>query len=148
MPKFISEIKQSGNSDFALLDSLNLRGGFMQVSTIEERDSINSDKLRKGMLVYVESDETIYKYRGDTWTVFDVSSEVKDIQLFTVHSEVTNVEEEEDYYKLTFSDDIFLGNDLIGYNIKEDLSGNYLKIEYVKDGYIYINKDFTPPNIH
>jgi hypothetical protein len=70
MPKFISEIKHSGNSNFALLDSLNLRGGFMQVSTLEERDSIIPDKLRKGMLVYVEENETIYDYRGDEFTVF------------------------------------------------------------------------------
>ena len=52
MPKFLGEIVQNGG-DFALLDSSNVRGGFMQVDTLQERDSIIPDKLKKGMHCYV-----------------------------------------------------------------------------------------------
>ena len=44
MPKFIGELLPKGN--FALVDSDNIRGGLMQVKTIEERNSIPSDKLK------------------------------------------------------------------------------------------------------
>ena len=73
MPKFLGEIVQNGG-DFALLDSSNLRGGFIQVKTIEERDSIIPDKLRINMLAFVEEDQRIYRYRGDTWTLFKIAS--------------------------------------------------------------------------
>lgn len=145
MPKFLGEIVQNGG-DFALLDSLNLRGGFMQVKTIEDRDNIIPDKLRVGMLVYVEDEERIYKFRGDTWTVFSISgNDLQGATPLTLNTTVKEVTEEEEYYKIIFDDNIFVGNDIVGYDIQDDLTGNYFKIEYVREGAAYISKDSVPP---
>lgn len=145
MPKFLGEIVQNGG-DFALIDSSNVRGGFMQVKTLKDRDNIIPDKLNVGMLVFVEEEDRIYKYRGDAWTLWKVSGNDIDgatpLSLNTVVKEVT---EEENYYKIIFEDNIFLGNDIVGYNINDDLSGTYFKIEYVREGAAYINKDSIPP---
>lgn len=145
MPKFLGEIVQNGG-DFALIDSSNVRGGFMQVKTLKDRDNIIPDKLNVGMLVFVEEEDRIYKYRGDAWTLWKVSGNDIDgatpLSLNTIVKEVT---EEENYYKIIFEDNIFLGNDIVGYNINDDLSGTYFKIEYVREGAAYINKDSIPP---
>lgn len=145
MPKFLGEIVQNGG-DFALLDSLNLRGGFMQVKTIQERDSIIPDKLKVNLLVFVEEEEKIYRYRGDTWTLFKIASnDLKGATPLTQNTTVKEVTEEDNYYRIIFEDSIFEGNDIVGYNINDDLSGTYFKIEYVRDGAAYISKDSIPP---
>lgn len=65
MPNFLGEIKQQGNSKFALLDSSNIRGGCMQVDTIVERDTIVTDMLKVGMMVYVKETNQTFKYTSD-----------------------------------------------------------------------------------
>lgn len=145
MPKFLGEIVQNGG-DFALLDSSNLRGGFMQVKTLKDRDNIIPDKLKKGMLVFVEEEERIYKYRGDTWTLFKIANNDLDgATPLTLNTTVKEVTEEDNYYKIVFDDNIFQGNDIVGYDIKDDLTGTYSKIEYIRDGAAYISKNSTPP---
>lgn len=107
MPKFLGEIVQNGG-DFALLDSSNLRGGFMQVKTLKDRDNIIPDKLKKGMLVFVEEEERIYKYRGDTWTLFKIANNDLDgATPLTLNTTVKEVTEEDNYYKIVFDDNIF-----------------------------------------
>lgn len=74
MPKFLGQITQQGG-DFALLDSSDLRGGFMQVKTLQERDSIVEDKLKVGMLVFVEETDKFYKYKEPfVWTPQEFTS--------------------------------------------------------------------------
>lgn len=145
MPKFLGEIVQNGG-DFALVDSSNIRGGFMQVKTLKDRDSIVPDKLNIGMLVFVEEEDRIYKYRGDAWTLWKVSgNDIDGATPLTLNTVVKEVTEEENYYKILFEDDVFQSNDIIGYDIKDDLSGTFSKIEYVREGAAYINKDSIPP---
>lgn len=145
MPKFLGEIVQEGG-DFALLDSSNLRGGFMQVKTLADRDSIIPDKLKVNMLVFVEEEERIYRYRGDTWTLFKIASnDLEGATPLTRNTVVKEVTEEENYYKIIFEDQIFEGNDIVGYDIQDDLTGQYFKIEYIREGAAYINKDTNPP---
>lgn len=74
MPKFLGQITQQGG-DFALLDSSDLRGGFMQVKTLQERDSIVEDKLKIGMVVFVEETNKFYKYEEPfVWTPQEFTS--------------------------------------------------------------------------
>lgn len=146
MPKLIGEILHNGG-DFALLDSSNLRGGFVQVKTAAQRDSIVADKLRVNMLAYVEEEERIYRWRGDKWTVWEVNSnDVVKATPLTRTTKVKEVIEEEEYYKILFEDDIFLGNDIVGFNIKDDLTGEYFKIEYMRAGAAYVSKDAPIPD--
>lgn len=42
-------------------DSIYGKGGFREVNTIEERDSITKQRRRQGMLVYVRSDQKVYQ---------------------------------------------------------------------------------------
>ena len=145
MPKFLGEIVQNGG-DFALLDSSNLRGGFIQVKTIEERDSIIPDKLRINMLAFVEEDQRIYRYRGDTWTLFKIASNDLDgATPLTQNTTVKEITEEENYYKIIFEDPIFVGGDIVGFDIQDDLTGKYFKIEYTREGAAYISKDSPLP---
>lgn len=145
MPKFLGEIVQNGG-DFALLDSSNVRGGFMQVKTLEDRDNIIPDKLKIGMLVFVEEENRIYKYRGDAWTLWKVSgNDLDGVTPLSLNTTVKEVTEEDNYYKIIFEDGIFLGNDIVGYDIQDDLSGTYFKVEYVREGAAYISKNSIPP---
>ena len=145
MPKFLGEIVQNGG-DFALIDSSNVRGGFMQVKTFQDRDNIIPDKLKVGMLVFVEQNGKIYKYEGDAWALLEIpSSGINRVTPLSISTTVKDITEEQNYYRIVFQNDVFLGNDIIGYDINDDLSGSYFKIEYVREGAAYISKDSKPP---
>lgn len=150
MPKFLGEIKQNGG-DFALLDSRNLRGGFMQVSTIEERDNIIPDKLLKGMHCYVEETEEIFEWKGNNWVIFNVNSnDIDKVEFLTVSQKVekltTPLYEENDitYYGIKFINDIlFKEGDLIGWDIStenDNIIGKFAEISFVRDNIAYIKK--------
>ena len=72
MPKFIGELLPKGN--FALVDSDNIRGGLMQVKTIEERNSIPSDKLKIGSLVLVIDEGTLFEFTESGWAPFKIEN--------------------------------------------------------------------------
>lgn len=72
MPKFIGELLPKGN--FALVDSDNIRGGLMQVKTIEERNSIPSDKLKMGSLVLVTNEGTLFELTDSGWAPFKIEN--------------------------------------------------------------------------
>lgn len=70
MPKFIGELIPAG--DFALVDSSNIRGGLMQVKTLEERDSLPSDKVKPDSFVFVSDEETLFRYTELGWAPFKI----------------------------------------------------------------------------
>lgn len=150
MPKFLGEITQSGG-DFALLDSSNIRGGFMQVDTIQERDNIIPDKLKKGMHCYVAEEERIFEWKGDQWAEFKVSgNELSDVQFFTISQKVSDKtilygeNEVATHWGIKFEGDIlFKDGDIIGWNISSDKEGNitgrFTEIDFIKDNIAYIS---------
>ena len=157
MPKFLGEILHNGG-DFALLDSSNLRGGFMQVSTLQDRDSIVPDKLKKGMLVYVEEEEQIFEWKGDAWILFKINSaDIDKCQFLTTSQRVKRVAEpihneegEITHYGIEFEGKIlFQDGDLIGWNLTSDpdgnISGNFTEIAYVKNNIAYIRASIGGP---
>jgi hypothetical protein len=151
MPKFLGELTQQGG-DFALLDSSNIRGGFMQVDTLKDRDSISKDKLKKGMHVYVESEEHIYEWKGDAWVLFEVNSISSEgdsnLQFITTTQKVQEVinpvytdNEGTVYFGIKFNDTIlFKSGDIVGWNLSADQDGN---ISGTYDEVSYINNDMA-----
>lgn len=160
MPKFLGEIVQNGG-DFALLDSSNVRGGFMQVDTLQDRDNIIPDKLKKGMHCYVEEEEQIFEWMGDKWVLFKISSDdIASVRLLTVSQKVKELTEpildedgEPQYFGIRFDGDIlFRAGDIIGWDIFSntdgDITGQYTEISYVRDNvaYVYRTIDNYLPN--
>lgn len=159
MPKFLGEIVQN-SGDFALLDSSNVRGGFMQVDTLQERDSIIPDKLKKGMHCYVEEEEQIFEWKGDGWALFQVNSnDIDRVQFLTVSQRVQERTEplydengEVTHWGIRFDGDIlFRDGDLIGWNLSTDnesgITGKFTEIAFVRNGIAYIRKsvdDYLP----
>lgn len=159
MPKFLGEIVQNGG-DFALLDSSNVRGGFMQVDTLQERDSIIPDKLKKGMHCYVEEEEQIFEWKGDEWALFKVNSnDIDRVQFLTISQRVKEGTEplydenrEVTHWGIRFDGDIlFRDGDLIGWNLSTDnesnITGKFTEIAFVRNGIAYIRKsvdDYLP----
>lgn len=159
MPKFLGEIVQN-SGDFALLDSSNVRGGFMQVDTLQERDSIIPDKLKKGMHCYVEEEEQIFEWKGDGWALFQVNSnDIDRVQFLTVSQRVKERTEplydengEVTHWGIRFDGDIlFRDGDLIGWNLSTDnesnITGEFTEIAFVRNGIAYIRKsvdDYLP----
>ena len=75
--EIIDILGQKNNGEFPLVDSNDIRGGFYQVDTIEERNLIPSVRRKEGMLCAVKSDN-IYQLVGgidnSNWTVFNSGS--------------------------------------------------------------------------
>lgn len=156
MPKFLGEIKQNGG-DFALIDSRNIRGGFMQVSTIKERDSIIPDKLLKGMHCYVEEVEEIFEWRGTEWEVYKVNSnDIDKAEFLTVSQKVKDIVNpiyddngEITHYGITVVGNcLFKEGDLIGWDISAtntEITGKFNEISYIRDNVLYISKSEKYP---
>lgn len=75
--EIIDTLSQKNNGNFPLVDSNDIRGGFYQVNSIEERDLIPSIRRKEGMLCAVKNDK-LYQLVGGieniNWVVF-VSSD-------------------------------------------------------------------------
>lgn len=62
--ELISEIIQKNGQDFALVDANNIRGGFYQVTTMDERNAIPDKRKKNGMLCFVLNDpDKVFTYQ-------------------------------------------------------------------------------------
>ena len=73
--EIISELLPKNNAKFALMDVNNLRGGYIQVNTVQEMDEFlkYKDRLKEGMLCYVKDSPTndhMYQYGGGLWSLW------------------------------------------------------------------------------
>lgn len=76
--EIIDTLSQKNSGDFPLVDSNDIRGGFYQVNSIEERDLIPSIRRKEGMLCYVKNGELYQLVNGvenTNWVVFSVGSD-------------------------------------------------------------------------
>lgn len=66
----IDKIKAKNSGTFALLDDIDLNGGFRVVSGLTDRNAIDADKLKQGMWVTVLEDNKTYKLDSglSTWS--------------------------------------------------------------------------------
>lgn len=62
--EIIDTLGQKNNGDFPLVDSNDIKGGYYQVSSIEERDNIPSIRRKIGMKCYVEENDSIYMLKS------------------------------------------------------------------------------------
>jgi hypothetical protein len=72
----ISKIKQKNNSDFAIVDDIDMNGGLRIVATIADRNAIQDSRKKNGMLVRVQADGIVYELLPDltTWAAWSGSS--------------------------------------------------------------------------
>jgi hypothetical protein len=73
--EIISEFRPKNGQSFAIADVNDLRGGYIQVTTIDEMNAfLLTNKLKYGMLCYVKevSDDThMFIYRGNQWEIWE-----------------------------------------------------------------------------
>ena len=70
----IDTLKQKNNQSFPIADVNDLRGGFYQVDTIEERDSIPKSRIKEGMLCFVKQNSNHwFQYLEGNWTLFQIT---------------------------------------------------------------------------
>lgn len=72
--ELISEIRPINNLSFALADVNDLRGGYIQVETIQEmKEFLLTNKTKEGMLCYVkqaEKENNIFQLKDNVWVQF------------------------------------------------------------------------------
>lgn len=79
--EIIDILGQKNNGDFPLVDSNDIRGGFYQVNTIEERNLIPSIRRKEGMLCAVKNDKMYQLIGGidnNNWAIFNTGSSGSD----------------------------------------------------------------------
>ena len=72
--EIIDTLSQKNNGIFPLVDSNDIKGGFYQVDSIEERDLIPSVRRKEGMFCAVKNDKLYQLISGidnENWTVFN-----------------------------------------------------------------------------
>ena len=73
--EIINELRPKNGQNFAIADVNDLRGGYIQVTTIAERDAfLLTNKLKYGMLCYVKEvpdDTHMFIYRGNQWEIWE-----------------------------------------------------------------------------
>ena len=75
--EIIDTLGQKNNGKFPLVDSNDIRGGYYQVDTVEERNEIPLVRRKEGMLCYVKNDK-IYQLIGgmdnECWVVLNTGT--------------------------------------------------------------------------
>ena len=90
----ISQIKPKNNGNFPIADVNDLKGGYIQVQTIQEMNEFPISKLKEGMLCYVAEDNHMYQFRNNVWAIWIVESS-SGAAIVKVVSELTDLENEE-----------------------------------------------------
>lgn len=69
--RVINQIKPKNDLSFPIADVNDLKGGYIQVNTLAERDAFSANKLKEGMLCYVKADAShMYQYTNGAWNVY------------------------------------------------------------------------------
>lgn len=86
----IDVLKQKNNGSFPLIEAKDVKGGFNQVNSVEERNNIPKEKRIEGMYCYVLNDK-IYKLIGgienSNWVTVK-STDFPNEELFTLYNGV------------------------------------------------------------
>lgn len=72
--EIIDEMRQKNNGSFPIVDANNIKGGFYQVRTVEERNAIPDVRKKPGMLCFCEigeeeAENQLYQWTGTEWLV-------------------------------------------------------------------------------
>ena len=126
--ELISQIKPKNNLSFPIADTLDLIGGYVQVNNINERNSIDSAKLRKGMLCYVSDEDIIYKYSDTSWEEFKISGNIYNLDYPGFESFDNKSFTEEEYNSILNSPIIIINNKYIVYSKKFNTTTELLEL--------------------
>ena len=63
----ISNITQSNDGEFWLVDSNAIYGGLYHVDNTSQMNNLPTARLKQGMLCYVKQDDAYYKYKDEQW---------------------------------------------------------------------------------
>ena len=63
----ISNITQSNDGEFWLVDSNAIYGGLYHVDNTSQMNNLPTARLKQGMLCYVKQDDVYYKYKNEQW---------------------------------------------------------------------------------
>lgn len=72
--EIIDEIRQKNNGRFPVVDTNNVKGGYYQVNTLEERDQIPEERRRLGMLCFCKvgeggAEDQLYQLKESGWEI-------------------------------------------------------------------------------
>lgn len=72
--EIIDEIRQKNDGRFPVVDTNNVKGGFYQVNTVEERDQIPEERRRLGMLCFCKvgeegAEDQLYQLKESGWEI-------------------------------------------------------------------------------
>ena len=69
--RVINQIKTQNDIPFPIADVNDLRGGYIQVTTVDEMNSFDTRKLKEGMLCYVKNAAShMYQYTNGAWNAW------------------------------------------------------------------------------
>ena len=88
---FFTDKLQHTNSDYPIVDSSDVKGGFFTVDDSTELDTISEHKLQDGMLAYVKSEQKHYTYQNKSWKEAKFGGSGGGIPIYTqsMYDEVT-----------------------------------------------------------
>lgn len=75
----ISNITQSNDGDFWLVDSNAIYGGLYHVDNTSQMNNLPTARLKQGMLCYVKQDDVYYKYKDEQWIEWSLGGNNDDI---------------------------------------------------------------------
>lgn len=61
------------DTDQYLLDAKNVKGGYIVVATIAERNNLPAATIVKGSLCYCQEDNKFYQYNGENWQIPNIN---------------------------------------------------------------------------
>ena len=133
--EIIDTLGQKNNGKFPLVDSNDIRGGYYQVDTVEERNEIPLVRRKEGMLCYVKNDK-IYQLVGgignEFWVNLNVNSEAPVID---VNKEYVDNELSKKIDNVVLTDDNsldFYANDILIKSIKIE-NGSQIDSSEIED---------------
>ena len=95
--EIIDEIRQKNSGRFPVVDTNNVKGGYYQVDTIEERDQIPEERRRLGMLCFCKVGEggledQLYQLKENGWEVASlggggIESVASQLEMFDIKME-------------------------------------------------------------
>ena len=75
----ISNITQSNDGEFWLVDSNAIYGGLYHVDNTSQMNNLPTARLKQGMLRYVKQDDVYYKYKDEQWIEWSFGGNNDDI---------------------------------------------------------------------
>ncbi len=128
----LADTLRTDNNTYPIALSEEIKGGMRGVETVDDLQKINSALISSGMLVWVDSEKSYYKYTDSEWSILKTGSMGNDsVQIFT--SKQIKILKEQDalpeqYIWIRTKDDIDYDGEITDNIYKTTKNGNYIDI--------------------